>query len=415
MKAIILSIGDELLNGQTVNTNASWMSIELNQLGIDVIRVVVLSDKKADIVDVLEYSLKHADIVLFTGGLGPTSDDITRNVLCEYFNSKLVFDERVFEYIEKLFIHRNRAITNETKDLARVPDNAVVLYNSMGTAPGMLFEQNGKIIISMPGVPYEMKAVMQGQVFPYFRKHLDLPVIIHRFYKTAAIGESLLSKELVVFEKELPDHISLAYLPSVGSVKLRLSARGKESAKLKADLQIQEEKIMSAIGKYVYGFDDETLSESIGKLLLKYNKQLVTAESCTGGYISHLVTKTAGSSAYYKGSIIAYSNAIKQSHLNVKKDTLENHGAVSEETVKEMIVGAVQKMDADVAVAVSGVAGPSGGSKEKPVGTVIIGVGTKDEQYIRRLTFTKNRLKNIELSAVVALVMLRKFLIKQFA
>ena len=415
MKAIILSIGDELLNGQTVNTNATWMSVELNQIGIDVVRVITLSDKREDIVDTLDYSLKKADIILFTGGLGPTSDDVTRNVLCDYFDSKLIFNERVFEDIKKLFNHRKRAITEETKDLAMVAENAEVLYNSMGTAPGMLFKKNDKIVVSMPGVPYEMKAMMKEQVFPYFHENLDLPIIIHRFYKTAAIGESLLSKELINFEKELPSHISLAYLPSVGTVRLRLSARGDDRAQLKSDLAIQEHKIMSSIGKYVYGFDEETLSESLGKLLIEKKLQLVTAESCTGGYISHVVTKTSGSSSYYKGSIIAYSNDVKKSELNVQEETLAEYGAVSEQTVQEMIDGVLSKLAGDVAIAVSGIAGPSGGTKEKPVGTVVIGVGDSKEKYIRTVTFTTNRLKNIELTAVVALVMLRKFIIKRFA
>lgn len=411
MKTDIISIGDEILNGQTINTNASWMAVELNKIGIGVRHIISIADQKQDIIDTISESLKAADFILITGGLGPTSDDVTRDVLAEYFNSKLIFDQKVLDNIIRIFSARNREMNEHTKDLAMVPNHAKTLYNDMGTAPGALYHIQNQVVVSMPGVPYEMKAMMQKDVLPYLKNNFNLPHILHKHILTAGVGESQISEILVDFEKELPFFVKLAYLPGLASVKLRLTATGSNLEKLQSAIDEQTEKLCGLLGKMVFGFDEDTLEKKIGELLLSRNWKLSVAESCTGGYLGHLITSVSGSSRYFTGGGITYSNELKMSILGVKEQTLYENGAVSEQTVNEMIDGAINTFKSDIAVAVSGVAGPTGGSEEKPVGTVFIGVGNKEKKVVRKYQFTKDREKNIQFSAVVALVMLRKFLI----
>ncbi|MBK7138333.1 MAG: competence/damage-inducible protein A [Bacteroidetes bacterium] len=413
IKATLLSIGDELLIGQTVNTNVSWMGQKLNEIGIDIAHMVTLSDNENDIIEQINIAFQNAQIVLITGGLGPTSDDITRDTLCKLFDSKLVLDEKVLENINQIFSLRKRLITPETEDLANVPEKAITIYNSQGTAPGTIFTKNNKMLASMPGVPYEMKAMMKETVIPYIIENYKLPIILHSHILTAGVGETQISQQLVEMEKELPEYMKLAYLPSLGKVKLRLTAKGTEKALMEAALAIETEKIKNAVPEYIYGFGNDVFEQKIGEMLMEKKLKLGCAESCTGGFISHSITKIAGSSAYFNGSIIAYSNAVKHNILGVQLETLSQFGAVSEETVSEMIDGALRVLECDIAIAISGVAGPGGGSIEKPVGTVIIGIGNKEHKIIKRLTFTNDRTKNIHISGVVALEMLRKFLIKQ--
>lgn len=413
IKATLLSIGDELLIGQTVNTNVSWMGQKLNEIGIDIAHMVTLSDNENDIIEQINIAFQNAQIVLITGGLGPTSDDITRDTLCKLFDSKLVLDEKVLENINQIFSLRKRLITPETEDLANVPEKAITIYNSQGTAPGTIFTKNNKMLASMPGVPYEMKAMMKETVIPYIIENYKLPIILHSHILTAGVGETQISQQLVEIEKELPEYMKLAYLPSLGKVKLRLTAKGTEKALMEAALAKETEKIKNAVPEYIYGFGNDVFEQKIGEMLMEKKLKLGCAESCTGGFISHSITKIAGSSAYFNGSIIAYSNAVKHNILGVQLETLSQFGAVSEETVSEMIDGALRVLECDIAIAISGVAGPGGGSIEKPVGTVIIGIGNKAHKIIKRLTFTNDRTKNIHISGVVALEMLRKFLIKQ--
>jgi nicotinamide-nucleotide amidase len=413
IKATLLSIGDELLIGQTVNTNVSWMGQKLNEIGIDIAHMVTLSDNENDIIEQINIAFQKAQIVLITGGLGPTSDDITRDSLCKLFDSKLVLDEKILENINQIFSLRKRLITPETEDLANVPEKAITIYNSQGTAPGTIFTKNNKMLASMPGVPYEMKAMMKETVIPYIIENYKLPIILHSHILTAGVGETQISQQLVEIEKELPEYMKLAYLPSLGKVKLRLTAKGTEKALMEAALAIETEKIKNAVPEYIYGFGNDVFEQKIGEMLMEKKLKLGCAESCTGGFISHSITKIAGSSAYFNGSIIAYSNAVKHNILGVQLETLSQFGAVSEETVSEMIDGALRVLESDIAIAISGVAGPGGGSIEKPVGTVIIGIGNKAHKIIKRLTFTNDRTKNIHISGVVALEMLRKFLIKQ--
>lgn len=413
MKCTILSIGDELLIGQTLNTNSHWMSQKMNEIGIDVIHHISLSDNDKDIVNCLNNALLSSQLVLITGGLGPTSDDITKDVLCTYFNGKLIFNEAANQNIENIYRLRNREITEDARQMSFVPDNCIAIQNSLGTAPGMLFRQDEKVIVSMPGVPYEMKAMITNTVIPYLTSNFNLPTIIHKSILTAGVGETVLAEHLKIFEQTKDARIKLAYLPNVGKVRLRLTIKGENKLELENVITKSTNEVIKAVDQYIYGFDDDSFEEKTGELLIQKQLTIGTAESCTGGYIAHLLTSVAGSSAYFKGSIVSYANEVKQDLLHVKKETLQQFGAVSEQTVSEMLSGALQQLKVDVAIAVSGVAGPSGGTAEKPVGTVFIGIATKEKQYIRKLSFTNNRERNIQLTSVVSLVMLRKFLLNQ--
>ncbi len=410
MKCTLLSIGDELLIGQTLNTNAHWMSQKMNEIGIDIIHHVSLSDDATDIVHCLKNALSDSTIVLITGGLGPTSDDITKDVLNQYFGGNLKFNEEAYRNIEQIYKLRERDITDEAKQMSYIPDNCIMIPNTLGTAPGMLFRNGDHVIVSMPGVPYEMKAMITHTVIPYLQNNFQLPVIIHKNILTAGVGETILSDKLKSFENNKDTRIKLAYLPSVGKVRLRLTVKGENRDELERLISNAKTEVVEAINEYIYGFDDDAFEEKVGEFLLAKNLKIGTAESCTGGYIAHLLTTVAGSSAYFKGSIISYANEIKQDLLNVKLETLQQYGAVSEPTVSEMLTGALQQLKTDIVIAVSGIAGPSGGTPDKPVGTVYIGIANKDTQYIKRLSLTNHRERNIQLSGIIALVMLLKFL-----
>lgn len=413
LKCTVLSIGDELLIGQTLNTNVHWISQRMNEIGIDVIHHITLSDDENDIIQCLDNALISSDIILITGGLGPTSDDITKDVLCEYFGGKLVFNEEAFKNIERIFSLRQRWINEATRQVAFLPDVCEVIQNKNGTAAGMIFTKNKKTIVSMPGVPYEMYAMVTDDVIPYLKNNYRLPFIIHYNILTAGVGETLLAERLESFEKNKAARIKLAYLPNVGKVRLRLTIKGDDKEEIKKIIDEAKKEVVSCIEKYIYGYDDDLLEAKIGELLLECNLSIGTAESCTGGYIAHLITSVAGSSRYFKGSVVSYSNDIKSSILKVKESTLEQFGAVSEQTVSEMLDGALQQLKVDIAIAVSGVAGPDGGTPEKPVGTVFIGIASKEKKIIKMLSFTNNRERNIQLSAISALVLLRNFLLNE--
>lgn len=410
MKAEILTIGDELLIGNTINTNAAWIAQKLNLIGIDVLHHLTLSDEKIDIINSIENTLNTVDIIVITGGLGPTNDDITKYVLTDYFGGKLVFNEAAFQNIERLFAHRKKWINEATKKVAYLPDNCIPIQNKMGTAAGMIFTKNNKTIVSIPGVPYEMKAMMSDDFIPYLQKKYELPTILHKHILTAGVGETDIAEKLESFEKNISKYLKLAYLPSIGCVKLRLTAKGSTTEKLQKIINDATEEIQTKLKDWIYGYNDETLESVIGTMLKARNLTLGTAESCSGGMVAHKITSVAGSSAYFKGSIISYANEVKENLLGVQKTTLTKYGAVSEETVFEMLKGCLKQLNTDIAIAVSGIAGPDGGTKEKPVGTVFIGIANKEKQLIKKFTFYKNRAINIELSSVFALVQLRKFL-----
>jgi nicotinamide-nucleotide amidase len=412
MKAILLSIGDELLIGQTLNTNVSWISQRLNAIGVDVIRMITLSDNEQDIYERLDNALSESNIVLITGGLGPTSDDMTKDVLIKYFKSDTYIDNIALENIKKIYHSRGRTLNESIEEMAVLPSNCIPMYNEVGTAPGMLFHKGGRVVGVMPGVPYEMQFMVDKYILPFIVNNFSLNTILHKHFLTAGKGETQLAEKLVAFEKELPTNFKLAYLPSVGKVKLRLTAKGERKEELQQSFEQECNKIDQILSSDVYGHDEEVFESIIGNQLLSKNLKLSTAESCTGGYISHLITSVSGSSAYYNGSIIAYSNDIKRNILGVEESILAQHGAVSEPCVEAMLDGVNKLLHTDIAIAVSGIAGPQGGTPQKPVGTIVIGVGTLTEKKIKTFTLTNNRERNIQLSAIIALEMLRRFLLR---
>ena len=407
MHAEIINIGDELLIGQVINTNASWMAQQLNSIGIDIIKVSIISDDKSSIIQCIDEAFERADLILITGGLGPTNDDITKYTLCEYFSSNLIFDEATYNRIEQLFAVRGFKVTELNRKQAEIPENCIVIPNNNGTASGMWFEKSGKILISMPGVPFEMKSMISDFILPKLSENINFK-IIHKTIHIQGIGESFLADLIKDWEEKLPKNIKLAYLPQPGLIRLRLSAKGLKNEKLEEIINKEIEKLNLLIPDLIYGYDEDSLEKVIGELLKENKKTLSTAESCTCGYISHLITSMAGSSAYYKGSIISYSNEIKTGLLDVNPLTIEKYGAVSKETVIEMANGVLKKMKTDYAIAVSGIAGPDGGSIEKPIGTIWIAVGNNKSIITEKFLHGEDRGRNIRKAALSALNMLRK-------
>jgi nicotinamide-nucleotide amidase len=413
IQASIITIGDELLIGQVIDTNSAWMAQQLNTVGIRVARRVAVGDIWDEIWNTLDEESKHADIILITGGLGPTADDITKPLLCKYFGGKLVVDKASLANVEYIFKNvLNRPMIESNLKQAEVPDVCKVIVNKRGTAPGMWFEKDGKIFVSMPGVPHEMKGMMEDEVIVSLKKRFTLPHIAYRTLLTAGIGESYLAELIKDFETALPENIKLAYLPNYGMVRLRLSTSGIDPNVVEKDVQHQFEKLQTLVKEYLVTNEDESMESAVGKLLKAKGKKVSTAESCTGGYIAHLFTSMPGSSAFYEGSVVSYSNDVKESLLHVEPVTLKSFGAVSEEVVKQMLQGALQTIKTDYAIAVSGIMGPDGGSEEKPVGTVWIALGSAHKIVTKKLYFRFDRIRNIQLTAVNALNMLRQFIIE---
>lgn len=414
INASIITIGDELLIGQTIDTNSAFIAQELNKIGVWVHRRVAVGDVYDDIWNALDDEGQQSDIVIITGGLGPTADDITKPLLCKYFGGKLVVNEKVLEHVKYLFekvYRRPGPILEVNLKQAEVPDVCTVLHNARGTAPGMLFRKEEKLFFSLPGVPHEMRGLVVNEVIPLLLQEFELPAIIHKTAFTAGQGESMLANMLKDFEPMLPPHIKLAYLPNYGMVRLRLTARGDNKEELEKEVQPFFEQLQETVKEYLVSNEDEGLEEVIGKLLKTKNQTLCTAESCTGGYIAHLITSIPGSSVYYKGSVVSYANEVKEDLLGVKKETIEKYGAVSQETVTEMIQGALLQLKTDYALAVSGIMGPDGGSDEKPVGTVWIAAGNKEKTVTLKLNLRFDRKRNIEMTAMNALNFLRKFIL----
>jgi len=410
-KAAVLTIGDELLIGQTINTNAAWIGRELALVNIRVTKSLTISDDKLEIIAAIDLLLKDSNIIIITGGLGPTKDDITKYTLAEYFSMKLKRNQEVLEKIEVFFKIRGREMLEVNRQQADLPEDCRVIENKNGTAAGMWFEKEGKIIISMPGVPYEMKAMMSESVIPDLVKIFKPVAVFHRTILTQGIGESFLADILKDWENDLrKSGHSLAYLPSPGIVKLRVSSGGKNVDELKVIVDSYCEKLYELIPDWIFGEGEDQLEALVGKLLTKKKMTLSTAESCTGGYISHLITSVSGSSSYYMGSVVSYSNEIKSSQLNVDEKLFTKVGAVSKEVVEQMAMGVKNKLNTDYSIAVSGVAGPDGGSEEKPVGTVWIAIGTPSGVVSKKFLFENNRERNIRRSALTSLNMLRKIL-----
>lgn len=416
INASIITIGDELLIGQTIDTNSAFIAQELNKAGVWVHRRVAVGDAYDDIWKALNEEGSRSEIVIITGGLGPTADDITKPLLCRYFGGKLVVDENVKAHVKHLFenvYRRPGALLERNLKQAEVPDVCTVLHNARGTAPGMMFgpQTNGTVYFSLPGVPHEMKGLIISEVIPRIKTMFQLPVILHKTLLTAGIGESMLAEQIKDFEESLPPSIKLAYLPNFGMVRLRLTTQGENAGELETTLQAYFEQLQLAVKQYLVTDEDEGLEQVVGKILIKNKQTMGTAESCTGGYIAHLITSHPGSSVYYKGSVISYDNEIKEHLLDVKASTLETDGAVSESTVIEMVKGALQSLQTDYVLAVSGIMGPDGGTTEKPVGTVWIAAGNRDKTETIRLNLRFDRKRNIEMTAMHGLNFLRKFIL----
>lgn len=407
VKAEIIAIGDELLYGQIMDTNSHWISQELDLLGVKVVRKTTVGDNRTDILAAFSEAEKRADIILITGGLGPTQDDLTKPLLAEYFGCEIIEFPEAVEAVTSFFKRRGREMTQLNILQGHLPSCCTYIPNEVGTAPGMWFEKNGTYWMSMPGVPHEMKKLMKDFVLPELPKRFDLPIIYHKVIKTVGIGESWLADLIKDWENALPEHIRLAYLPSLGHVKLRLTAFGKDKNLLIEEVQTQIDAVFPLIEKYIYGYDEETLETAIGKLLKNAGKTLALAESCSGGYISHLVTSIPGSSTYFQGAVIPYHNQFKSAILNVSSETLQSHGAVSEETATEMAIGVRKLFGSDFGLASTGIAGPDGGSEEKPVGTVWIACAGEGFVETRKLQLTQERLINIQLTGVSVLNLLR--------
>ncbi|MDP9230748.1 MAG: CinA family nicotinamide mononucleotide deamidase-related protein, partial [Bacteroidota bacterium] len=354
---------------------------------------------------------KNSDIILITGGLGPTADDITKPLLCEYFGCKLVVHEQTLTFLKYLFKEvLKRPLTERNLKQAEVPDGCSVLFNEKGTAPGMWFEKDEKIFVAVPGVPFEMKGIMSNFVLPALQKQFDMPVILHQTLMTSGIGESFIADHIKEWEEQLPAHIKLAYLPNYGMVRLRLTAQGNNKNELEKELEKQFATLKQLVAEWLVIDEDLTIEEVVGKLLKERKQTVGTAESCTGGYIAHLLTVNAGASSNYKGTVVSYDNKVKEDIINVSHDTLEAVGAVSEEIVKQMAEGVLKQLKSDYAISTSGIMGPDGGSEKKPIGMVWIAVGNKNKIEAKVFHFRFDRLRNIERTSQTALDMLRKFI-----
>ncbi len=408
--ATIITIGDELLIGQTVDTNSAFIGQELNKIGIKVYQRFAIGDDAAQITEALKLASSQSSIVLLTGGLGPTKDDITKKTLAGFFGVGFTFYDEVWERMQQIFAKRGKEMLEMNRGQAMLPANAVMLPNMRGTAQGMWFEENGVVFVSMPGVPHEMKHLMETQVLPRLKQHFMLPKIIHKTLMTAGAGESSIANLLKNFEASLPAHIKLAYLPELGVVKLRLSAYDNADEN---EVSSYFNQLSSTISEYVFSDVEISLHEHMGNMLKTRSQTLAVAESCTGGYLSHLLTSTPGSSAYFLGGIISYHNDLKTNSLNVSPETLLQHGAVSEATVAEMAQGVLDKTNATYAIATSGVAGPDGGTPEKPVGTVCFAVGNRNRIITRKFHFFPSRMENIRVSANTGLNLLRRFMLDE--
>lgn len=411
-RAEIITIGDEILFGQIIDTNTQWIGTQLTDIGIRPARKTSVGDNKQDILDAFTQASQRVNVVIVTGGLGPTRDDITKHTFCEYFGTELEINQDALALVTEFFAKRGRVMTELNIQQAALPKNCTYIPNLWGTAPGMWFEKDGVIYVSLPGVPYEMKSLMEFEILPRLKARFSTHIIQHKQIRTIGIGESFLAEKISAWEDALPEHIKLAYLPHFGQVKLRLTGTGTDPAVLDKQLDEQVALVLPLIEEYVFGYDSDELETVIGTLLMSHNATVGTAESCTGGYVANQITSIPGSSRYYEGSVVSYSNDIKMSVLGVSRETLEAYGAVSEQTAREMAEGARRVLNTTFAISTTGIAGPDGGTPEKPVGTVWIACATPEETFTQLLTLRNNRKINIELTCSYALNLLRKTILK---
>lgn len=410
MHAVVITIGDEILNGTTVDTNSAFLGRELSLLGIQLMEKISISDTDRHIRQTLDRYMGNTELIIMTGGLGPTLDDVTKQTLCTYFDTRLEFNDTVFQFIANRFAQRGLTMTERNRQQAYLPASCTVVPNTMGTAAGMWFERAGTVLVSLPGVPYEMQHIYRSELVARFQAHFTLPAIVNYHIMTSGIGESWLADKIEDIETSLPADVTLAYLPSPGIVKLRLTGRGADTNQVVLRVAGWAHQIEERLGAHVYGKDNILLQEAIGNRLNALQATVSLAESCTGGNIGRLITQIPGSSAYFLGSVISYDNSVKERILGVSPDILAEHGAVSEATVAAMLAGVLQLIGTDYAIAVSGVAGPGGGTDDKPVGTVYIGVSGRGTTRIKRYNFAQDRQINIEYSSMYALHMLRVLL-----
>ncbi|GAB4496264.1 MAG: competence/damage-inducible protein A [Saprospiraceae bacterium] len=417
MTAHLLTIGDEILLGQIVDTNSAWMSRELTLRGIRVNGKTSVGDTREAIIEGVTQAAKNSDVVIMTGGLGPTKDDVTKTTLAEMFGAQMVFHQETYDRIVAYFQKVGRPVSPAMVGQATLPDKATLMINKVGQAPGMWFEHEGKVFISLPGVPFEMEYLMTNEVIPRLLRRFSIRPMAHRTICTAGEGESNIARRIEAFEDALPPHIKLAYLPALGQVRLRLTGVWEGEVTPDSELLLNSEldtkvaELQAIIPDLVFGHEEETLQQVVGKILLEQKKQFGTAESCTGGYVAHLITSVPGASAYFPGTVVTYSYEMKTKLLGVKPETLAHFGAVSAETVREMAHGALDTLGVDVAVAISGIAGPDGGTPEKPVGTVWMAVSDRERTVTQKHIFVRDRLKNIQLTGTYALNLVRKFLL----
>lgn len=407
MQAEIITVGDELLIGQVVDTNSAWLGQVLNKYNIKIKRIHSISDDAQEIKSCLANCLERSELIIITGGLGPTKDDITKKTLAEFFNSDMVINQSVLAQLETYFKNRGRQMLEINQMQAEVPSVCRVLTNALGTAPGMWFDSNNKVVISLPGVPFEMKHIFEHEALPLIAQKFKMPAFVHRTLVSFNVPESLLAKQIEDIEDSLPQHIKLAYLPSLNTVRLRLSGSAlSNDDNIVQLLDHYVQLIKDRMGKAIVSDQDETLSQTVFNKLSQLNQTLSLAESCTGGYISHQLTQIPGASKVFVGSVISYSNSVKHHQLGVESTLFETVGAVSEQVVTQMVTGVRERLQTDYAIAISGIAGPEGGSEDKPVGTVFIGVSSAKTHVVNRFHFSGNRMQIIERSNNMALAML---------
>jgi nicotinamide-nucleotide amidase len=415
VRAEIITIGDEILYGQILDTNTQWISFELDKLGIKTIRKSSVGDSAEEITSILNETKSRADVVFITGGLGPTKDDLTKKVLADFFNCPLEMNVDALKDVTEFFLKRGRELSDINRDQALLPTKSKFIPNRQGTAPCMWFDEFGVIWISMPGVPFEMKAIMENEVIPKLVSHFKTPIIYHKIIKTIGIGESYLSDLIQDWELSLPKHIKLAYLPSLGIVKLRITAFGHDLQILKSNVEDQISTLRTQINSYIFGYEKDEIADVVGQLLMKNKSTIAVAESCTGGHLAHQFTQIPGCSAYFTGGVISYSNEIKKEILDISDSILNKDGAVSETCVSEMAKSVRDKFKTTYGMATSGIAGPDGGSIEKPVGTVWIALASEREVITRKLQLGGNRLQNIHMTSLNSLNLIRRYLLKDLS
>ena len=408
--AAIITRGDELLIGQVIDTNSAWIAQQLNKMGIDVLRRVAVGDSKAEIITALDEELAKASLVIVTGGLGPTADDITKPLLNEYFGGKMVVNEQVLAHLKEMMIRRNRPVLERNMKQAEVPDVCTVLFNKMGSAPGMWFEKDDKVIISLPGVPFEMVSIMEDEALPRLKERFTSDALLHRSIITAGEGESYIAEKIKDLEEALPQHIRLAYLPGAGMVRLRLTGRCKDITMLDSELSTAQAAIAARIEHIVVALEDIPLEHVLANWFREQHKTLGLAESCTGGNVAHHLTQIKGASEYFKGGIVSYSNEIKEQVLGVATATIDQYGAISEETVTEMAKGAIKVLDTDYSFAVTGILDADGALYGVPSGTVWMAVADKQHVVTKKFYFPFDRLRNKDMATSMGMLMIWKFI-----